>query len=580
MATSLTPEQISTATVQPNLSDTSVVFQTASTGRAEDLQLELKTRALSSLYYFCKVVLNFNALSPQFHYDRCKEIEDSIRCRKRGILWPRGHFKSTIIKAYILWRLVGGGWKLAHPDLPDFDYQVSSLDPRNQRIFLCGESDTRVINALRNIKWHLTSNTMFRWLFPEVCWKDTNEAPLWRDDAITLPRTMDYDEPTIRAVGVGTKVTGYHGDIFLFDDLIGEHAAGSEAVMEKANTYVEYSVGLANDPEVVEWLLAGTRWKFGKADTYGKLMDELPYWEDVEGAPHGIKWFIYAAITEEGTPIFPERFTLKTLQDLNGILKDYKFSCQYLNTPATAEGGDFPDALVKSFYGEGTRIKPTDGTEEVDINQLLRISFYDLSSGGASARCENAIVVLGTHSDGRRFVLDAFLKNCGYRAALEAWYKLNDQYICYQNWYENKGAQKEIEEFDILVRHNGCELCRVQQAKQPESKILPHRKLRMQGYGHKDFGGNKEDRIRLYMQATVEEGRLYINVKLRALRNQVVGFPHFHLKDGADALATAIHLSRAPMSQDDETSDSITEELKQEPPEARVHTDRCYGGYV
>ena len=170
----------------PNLRETSQIFQTAVTGKAEELREDLKQRALSSLYYFTKVVMGFNALSPQFHYDRCSEIQESISDLKRGFLWPRGHFKSTIVtKSYPLWRLAGGGWALAHPLTPEFDFKVASLDPRNARFFLAGESDNRVVAAMRNIKWHLESNKMLRWLFPEICPVDVNKT-LWRDDAITL----------------------------------------------------------------------------------------------------------------------------------------------------------------------------------------------------------------------------------------------------------------------------------------------------------------------------------------------------------------------------------------------------------
>jgi hypothetical protein len=457
---------------------------------------------------------------------------------------------------------------------------VPERDPRNLRIFLAGESDQRVVAALRNVKWHLESNKMLRWLFPQICPPDVNKT-MWRDDAITLPRTMDFDEPTIRAVGIGTKVTGYHGNIFVWDDLIGEKAAASEAIMSAANDYIDYAIGLADNPEAVEWLFAGTRWKYGQADTYGKLMEEQPFWRDPAGQPHGIKWFVHSAFLEDGSPSFPERFSIATLEDIRKQQRDYKFSCQYLNTPSTPEGGDFPSSLVKTFIGEGDTITPSDGTPPCKLTDLLRISFYDLSSGGQSALCENAIVVLGTHPDGRRFALDAFLKNCGYREALEAWYRLNDQYKCYQNWYEKIGAQKEIEEFDLMVRANGCELCRRRQAANPDTKIPEHLKLRMQGYDHKGFSGNKDDRCRLYLQTTVEEGRLYINAKLAALRVQVTSFPHYHLRDGTDALATAVHLSRAPMASEERRSQEIElEQLKEMAPEARVHTDRCYGGYV
>lgn len=565
----------------PNQSDTHPIFQTAESGDATGLATELKSRALSSLYYFNKVVLNFNALSPNFHFDRCQEIQESIPDLKRGFLWPRGHFKSTILKGYVLWRLVGGGWDLVHPDLPPFSFDEPELDPRNQRFLFVGESEERLAAALRNIKWHLTSNGMMKWLFPEVCPRDTAKS-IWRDDMITLPRSIDYDECTIRVVGAGTKITGFHGNTFLFDDLIGEKAAASEAEMQKANDWIDYAFGLADNPELVEWLFAGTRWKYGKADTYGRLMEEMPFYRDATDRPHGIKWFVHSAIKDDGTPAFPERFSINTLEDIRKQQKDYKYSCQYLNIPATPEGGDFPSNLVKTFVGDGTRLTPTDGTPPCDLNELLRIAFWDLSSGGKSkGACENAIIAIGTHADGRRFILDAFLKNCGYREALEAYYRLHDQYNFYQTWYEKIGAQKEVEEIHGLVRANGCELCRRRQEASPDTKIPPHRRMRLEGYDHKGFSGNKEDRIRLYMQSTVEEGRLYVNAKLAGLRTQIISFPHYHLKDGTDSCASAVHLSRAPWSPNEQASQDIDREREEtEAPEARVHTSRCYGGYA
>ena len=557
----------------PNLRETSEIFRTATSGNAEELRDTLKSKALGSLYYFTKAILNFNALSPNFHYDRCQEMQDSIPLLKRGFLWPRGHFKSTIVKSYVLWRLCGGGDPLA-------DFTQPDRDPRNQRFLFVGESDTRVVAALRNMKWHLTQNKMVRWLFPEV-WHDPKSDALWREDEICLPRSRDYDESTIRAIGIGTKVTGFHGNTFIFDDLIGEKAAGSQATMDTADAFIDYALGLADEPEKVEWLFAGTRWKYGRADTYGRLMEDVPFFLDAENKPHGIKWYVHSAILEDGTPAFPERFSIATLQDINNQLKDYKYSCQYLNTPATAEGGDFPSVQVKSFIGEGDTIKPLDGTPECRLTDLLRIGFWDLSSGGSSkGACENAIIILGTHADGRRFVLDAFLKNCGYRLALENYYRLNDQYKCYRCYFEDLGAQKEVLEIDNMVLVMGCEICRQKALANPEVKLEPHRKLRLQGYGHKGFSGNKEDRIRLYLQSTVEEGRLYLNSKLSHLRVQIVSFPHYHLCDGVDSTASAVHLSRAPIGAEEQQSREIEQESIAVPPDARVHTDRVYGGYA
>ena len=566
---------------RPNLAESHPIFQLASTGQADQMREELRARGRESLYYFSKVVMGFDKLSPNFHLDRCQEVQDSQWMLKRGFLWPRGHFKSTILtKSYPLWRLSGGGFKKINLD--DSPYSSPKTDPRNLRFYLQGESDTRVCAAVRNVKWHLQNNQMLRWLYPEIIPPDVNKTT-WRDDEILLPRSLQFDESTIRAVGVKTRTTGYHGNVFIFDDIIGEKAAASEAEMEAANEALEYAFGLADDPEIVEWIFAGTRWKHGKADSYGKLIDEQPFWVDTDGRPHGIKWFIYSAIKDNGEPSFPERFSIPTLEEIRKQLKTYKFSCQYLNTPTPPEGGDFPDGLIKSFIGEGSILRPSDGTPPCDLKDLLRIAFYDLSSGGQSATCENFIVVLGTHADGRRFALDAFYKNCGYREALEGYYRLNDQYFCYQCWFESIGAQKEITSTDeqaILLRKLNKNKCPYKEKEHGPECGKDHRKLRLQGYSHQGFKGNKEDRIRHYLQPTVEEGRLYLNAKLQHLRVQLTSFPHYHLVDGADALASAVHLSRPPLSSDEIKSQEIEAQQRQQPKEARVNTDRVYGGYA
>lgn len=548
--------------------DTSPIMQLAAEGDASTLQAELRSRALSSLYYFAKVVMNNRDLSSSFHLPKCQELQESIWMKQRGLLWPRAHFKSTILKAYVLWRLVGGGWK-------HFDYNIPSLDPRNRRWLFVGESDDRVTSAIRNIKWHVENNQMLRWLFPQIIPADVNKTT-WRDDAILLPRSMAFDEPAIRGIGVGTKVTGYHGDGFIFDDIIGEKAAKSEADMKAAKEWLDFWPGLVNDWSYVEQIFAGTRWKHDTADVYGALMDEQPFVvNETTGQPSGIKWFVYSALLENDEPAFPERFSKATLAQILTVQKDYKFSCQYLNTPSSPSGADFPPEQLRSYRieernGKRDLIVPTDGSAPIRLSQLNRITFLDPSSGGKSAECENAIICLGTAADGRHFVLKAFLKNCGYRAIIEHWHQINDQFVCHSNYYEAVGAQKEIESFislrQIFLKCTFCE------------KV--HRKL--MPIGIKPPGGtmNKDERIRLFLQPTVEENRLYLHEEMFSLRKQVTNFPHMKLKDGIDALAYAVNNARRPSTDEEILEDKEQLTLATALASPRVNTDRQYGGYA
>lgn len=556
----------------PHNLDKTPVMLTALEGNAQDLRQQLLDKALSSLYYFSKVVMNFKDMTPTYHLAKCEEIQSSIWKRRRGFLWSRATFKSTIIgKSYLLWRLAGGGYK-------KFDYTIPAYDPRNKRWLAVGESDARVVRNVKNIKEHLTQNQMLRWLFPDIIPTDVNKTT-WRDDEILLPRSSLFDEGTIKAIGIGGKITGYHGDGFIYDDPIGEEAARSEPVMQRANDWFDLSSGLENDPDQTEVLFAGTRWKHGRADLYGRLMEDLPFSVNGEGKPSGIEWYVHSIYDENGNSTFPERLPNERLEQILRQQKTYLFSCQYLNTPSTPAGADFPEHLIKSYTIESRhdsdgkerfdRLVPNDGTPPVNLSQLRRITFFDPSSGGKSAVCENAIICLGSAADGRHFVLKAWLKNAGYREAIEEWHRINDQFICANNYYESVGAQKTIEEFVMMMKATtGCVMC---------SKT--HRRLVPQGI--KPPGGReKDDRIRLYLQPCVEEGRLYLGPGQAALRVQLVSFPHFNLKDGADGVAYAVHESKRPMTEVEIRDEKAVVDAAMMPREARTQTSISYGGYV
>jgi hypothetical protein len=545
-------------------------MQLASQGDAADLRAELRGRALSSLYYFTKVVMDFQDLVPHYHLPKCGEIQNSIWMRKRGFLWPRKTFKSTILKSYVVWRLCGGGYAKV-----DYSGKDPKLDPRNKRWLFVGESEGRVVDAVKNIKWHILNNQMLRWLFPEIIPPTTNGIK-WRDDEIELPRSRSYDEGTIRAVGIDKKFTGYHGDGFFFDDVIGLTAAESPTVMQRAWDWINVVPGFINDQNDFEYVFAGTRWKFGDADIYGQFMAEQPFDGSDPDNPTGVQFYVHSALDENGEPTFPERLSKIQLAQLEKDMKPYVFSCQFMNEPAMAEGADFQPAQLKQYditqdeEGRWNTIVPTDGTPSVKLGQLARISFYDPSSGGKSAGCENAIATLGTAADGRHFVLNLWLKNCGYRAAIEQWHVLNDQFCCSRNMYEDVGAQKEIEEFIIDRKlYRACTMCgKVHRKLIP----LPIKPL---------HGREKDDRIRLYLQPTVEEGRLYLH-RTRGLvaRTQILQFPHGRLKDGIDAIAYCVHESQRP-STETELQDAVEMyNAATAPKTQRVATTRQYGGYA
>ena len=519
----------------------------AETGNAEELRSSLREKAQSSLYFFSKVVLNYDALTDYFHLPFCNHIQNSIPKLKRGYLLPRGHFKSTIVaKSYPLWRLGGGGYS-------------GKGDPRDLRIFLGGESSTVAEKNLRDMKWNLLHNELFQWLFPELIPPDVNNTK-WTDSEILLPRTHSYDESSITADGVGAKRTGFHFDIIIYDDLIGEKAAKSEAEMQGARTWVQYATGLLNDQSTGEELFIGTRWKHGTADLYGYIMANMPEFE----------WYI-RAVVEEGEIVFPDRFTEDKLKEIRRRQGAYKYACQYENNPTSPEGADFQPEWIKEYrIGDDNKtIIFDDGTPPTQLGQLVRMSFYDPSSGGKTATAENAIIVAGMDSLRRIIILAAWSQNCPYGVAIEKWMKLNDQFIPYKNHYELVAAQKAIE--DIARERNLQVICR--HCEKAHRRLTP---IPIKPPG----GRHKEERIRSYAQAPFEHGRVYLRFGMTKLRQQILNFPHGDMVDMFDALAYLCNLLRPPLSEEQIVTEREVKARMDLGRKSCIATEYQHGGYA
>jgi hypothetical protein len=566
------------------MSTVNTVMQLAETGKADQLREDMRLKALGSLYYFSKVILGYRELSEGLHLPFCDHVQStSLTIRKRGYLMPRGHFKSTIVaKSYPLWRLlpirpedrdVYEFLQRTYRTLPSFDSLLRLHDP-NTRIAIVGESDTVAGKNLRDPKWHIRENQIFQWLFPELIPADFNKTK-WTDTEILLPRSRTFDESTITTVGVGAKSTGFHYDIIIYDDMIGEKAAKSAAEMQSAIEWFQYAPGLLNDPKHGEELLIGTRWRHGTADIYGWIMENLKEGTLESGRSTGFTWYIRPAI-ENNEPIFPERFTLEVLEEIRKREGDYKYNCQYMNDPTSPEGTDYPPEWIQEFeIGEDMRSivyteYKTKERKVRSLESLLRMSFFDPSAGGKSAGAENAIVVAGMSAEREIFILDAWSANCGLGAAIEMWYLKNDLYRCYKNYYEQVGAYKSVEEIIKLIQNREAQVaCRA--CGKTHRRLIPH--------PYKPDGRVKEDRIRAYSQEKFENHRVYIRKGLAKLRAQIIAFPFGDLVDQFDAAAYLCHLLRAPMS-DEQVREIRERDTKQKAVgSSYTNTGENYGGY-
>jgi len=554
--------------------DNSEIMQLAASGRAEELQDVLRSKCLQTnggLYYFSKVVLGYKELVPHYHLLFANKIQSTMTVRRRGFLRPRGHFKSTLAaKSYPLWRFCGGGKQPGDPD-----------DPRNLRFLIAGESDTVACKNIKDPSWHLQNNQLLRWLFPEVVPQDFNKVS-WRDDAIEIARSQSFDEASITAIGVGARGTGFHYDEIIYDDIIGDKAAKSIAVMNDAIEWFSYAAGYANDPGTVREMMIGTRWKHGKADLYGYIIEELVHNEEQGERASGYVWDVEGCRDEEGQVRFWPRFTEEILADLLRREKTYKFSCQYDNNPTAPPGTQFTEEMLKTFKiavdqldGRRDLLIPSDSTPPIKLKHLARLSFYDPSSGGKHAGSENAIVCIGTASDSRKFAFKIWSANCGFREAVEQWFRLNDQFNLWPNYFEGVGPHKEVA--GVVALRQAEDVCRVCEK---SGKKVRHHRLGPVCVTPPGGAGSKDDRILTFVQADIEDGLVYLHENDSQTRAQILAFPHGELKDRFDALAYAVHYSKRPPTIEEVEAEEHTRQQKDLAKVQRTAQTYDVGGYI
>lgn len=186
-----------------------------------------KQVALNNLFAFNKVVLKVEegkdelghkrAPLADFHEELCDFVQHGKK-KKKLILMPRGHLKSTLITI---------GYSL----------QRIAKNP-NIRILIGNATSAMAQAFLGQIKKHLQFNKTFIQYFGNLA----EGADKWRDDMITLKKKGGDDlsyltkEATVTAYGVGGNLVSQHYDLIILDDLHNRDNISTKDQIEKVKT--------------------------------------------------------------------------------------------------------------------------------------------------------------------------------------------------------------------------------------------------------------------------------------------------------------------------------------------------------
>ena len=325
------------------------VFPDLTEQEEQAVKEEARQRCVTDLHYLAKQVLGYNRLTDHCHRRMAQDI-DTPNFKFRLLLWPRGHFKSTI-------------------GTESRSVQKLLRNP-NERILISNAKLNNSQKFLRAIASHWQNNAMFKWLWRDW-WLENYASPFhkaeygdkldWitRDtqDEFSVLRPYAGREASITTGAVDASLVSQHYSTIIADDLINREYVRTIDMVEKSVLYFKDLLDLLDPDGELE--IIGTRWSH--MDLYGWIIEEFggtaslripkdyvgdDIVEKSEKTPESEKdWMIsiQPCYTSTGEPIFPEEFTSQVLGDLQRVKGPYEFGAQYELDPTPKESQKFQE---------------------------------------------------------------------------------------------------------------------------------------------------------------------------------------------------------------------------------------------
>lgn len=476
-----------------------------------DYRGDLATALAGDLYVFAKSVCGYVDMTERAHGPMCVFLDshpikpDGEPYRIKACGMPRATFKSSV--GTIARNL----------------QQLCQNRNRTKAIF--NEAATNSQGFLRVIRTIAENNQTFRTFWSDLIPRDTKKVR-WNDSQLDFNREIVRPEPSISAHGITGTLTSQHWDDLDFDDIISEEASKSEKVMNDATDRARKYRSLMVDPEKSTLTIKFTRWGF--ADTYAVLFRDI-------GADLAL---LLRGAIENDEPIFPERLGWKTLAKIRNEVKEYAFSCLYMNNPRNVEVQDFNVddlrfcELRETSDGQVVILFDSDGREfrRYNLSQLEIYGTVDLAPAETNSSDRNAVVVVGICPTGEAVVLEAWGKRCTPIELMTHIFYLHRRFSPSKWGIEDTAYQKAYKYF-------------VKDYADREDLYLNVVPVSVPRGG----GGKHKPHIR-GLQPIAATHRLYIQAHQHILRNELADYPLGEHDDVADALALQLQLWTNQMS--------------------------------
>lgn len=299
----------------------------------------------------------------------------SVPPKRKLLLAPRGHLKTTLAGGLALHFFIQPPGSNRY-----FPHGIGALghnDGRSTRVLMASKSLGHASDRLSFIRTRLETNPLFYGFWPHIFWeKPRRESKTWNDEEILLKREDIFVEPSIKCIGVGGQITGYHFNVQMHDDIIDDKDRYSAATMKTAfDWFVATRMLMDNINESLE-ITTGTHW--ANNDVYTLIrendssVDVRAFSALVRGAVESKNGQV--VFSKDCLPLWPEGFPLQLLQDLAspppyGVGE--LFPLCYLNDPYHSSVVDFNPNELRYYDLEDNIIYFEDDERDIVLNQVF-----------------------------------------------------------------------------------------------------------------------------------------------------------------------------------------------------------------
>ena len=434
-------------------------------------------------------------------------------------LMPRSHQKSQMLAYYAAWRVTKEPWITIL-------YVSATADLAEKQLY-----------AIKNI----LDSKIYKRFWPEMLDPDEGKREKWSAMEISVDHPKRREEgvrdPTIKAAGLTTNITGFHCELVCCDDLqVPNNSYTEEGRRKVMQMYSQLSSIKNADARTI---MVGTR--YHPKDLYAIVQDiQLEKWKDGEIVDKEPLYGLFFRVVEtEGEYLWPKQiradgryfgFDENVLaQKRAEYLDKTQFRAQYWNDPNDPDNAKIPRSAF-NYYSRKNLTNET-GRWEANGRRLNVFAAVDFAFSLSKKADYSAIVVIGVDSDRNYYVLDVDrFKTTSIKTYFDHILEL------YSKWgFHKLRAEVSIAQ-DVIVEDLKANYIIPNGLAMSVDKFKPNRHM-----------GTKDERIMAILESKYLNGQMfhYKGGSCQTLEEELVmeNPPH---DDIIDALAAAVDVSIPP----------------------------------